>query len=193
MAVKKHLRFLFLYSIWIAGIIWALGMGSCSGSKAVLSEEAKQELKQQADSRSIKLKAEWAIPLTTNALASVYTSGLLPPGSNVSRINLIGTANAFEMRGDSVYVDLPYYGERRIVSDYPGGEGIRFDSPIENYKSEFKTKNGAYWITFNADNKAERFDVTVQLFPGQRAILMFYSTQRNPIRYEGVVENPQAE
>ena len=193
MTVKKHLRFLLLYTLWIACIIWALGIGSCSGSKAVVSEEAKLELKQQADSRNIKVKAEWAIPLTTNALASVYASGLLPPGSNVSRINLINTPNAFEMRGDSIYVDLPYYGERRIVSGYPGGEGLRFNGAIEDYKSEFDNKTGAYRITFDADDRAERFDVTILLFPGQRATMMFYSTQRNPIRYEGVIENPQSE
>ncbi|MCE2612191.1 DUF4251 domain-containing protein [Flavobacteriaceae bacterium D16] len=190
MRAKKHYRFLLLYALWIAGILWLLG--SCSGAKNV-SEETVQELKQQADSRSIKVKAEWAIPLTTNALASVYTSGLLPPGSNVSRINLIGTPNSFEIRGDSIYADLPYYGERRIVSGYPGGEGISFTGAIEDYKTDFDKKTGSYRITFDADDEVERYDITIRLFPGQRAVLMFFSTQRNPIRYEGIVDNPQSE
>ena len=177
--------------LWIAGIVWLLG--SCSGSKNVLSEEAKMELQKQADSRSMMVKAEWAIPLTTNAMAQVFTSGLLPPGSNVSRINLIGTANSFEIRGDSIYADLPYYGERQITADYPGGKGISFKGLIEEYKSEFERRDNSQRITFNAADRAERYDVTVKLFKGQRAIVIFYSTQRNPIRYEGVVENPQSE
>jgi len=191
MRAKKHLRFLFIYVLWIAGIIWLLG--SCSGAKNALSEEAVKELRQQADSRNITVKAEWAMPLTTNAMASVFASGLLPPGSNVSRINLLGTPNSFEIRGDSIYADLPYYGERRIASDYPGGKGISFTGAIENYKTDFDKKNGSYRISFDTDDDAERYDVTIRLFPGQRAILMFYSTQRNPIRYEGTVGNPQSE
>ena len=191
MGTKKHIRFIFLYALWIAGIIWLLG--SCSGSKNVVSEEAKMELKRQVDSRSIKVKAEWALPMTTNAMASVFSAGLLPPGSNVARINLIGTPNSFEIRGDSVYVDLPYYGERRIVGSYPGGEGINFTAAIENYRTDFIRKDGAYRIRFDADDKVERYDVTVKLFPGQRSYLIFYSTQRNPIRFDGVVENPQSE
>ena len=191
MGTKKHIRFIFLYALWIAGIIWFLG--SCSGSKNVVSEEAKMELKRQADSRNIKIRAEWALPMTTNAMASVFSSGLLPPGSNVARINLIGTPNSFEIRGDSVYVDLPYYGERRIVKNYPGGEGIRIRAAMENYRTDFNRKDGAYRIRFDADDKVERYDVSVKLFPGQRSYLIFYSTQRNPIRFDGVVENPQSE
>ncbi|MBT8320101.1 MAG: DUF4251 domain-containing protein [Eudoraea sp.] len=191
MRAKKHFRFLLLYALWIAGIIWLLG--SCSGSKTVVSEETIKELKQQADSRSIKVKAEWAIPLTTNALASVYTSGLLPPGSNVSRINLIATPNSFEIRGDSIYADLPYYGERRIVTGYPGDNGISFKAPMENYKSEYVNKERSYRITFDVSDETERYDVTVKLFPRQQAVLLFYSSHRNPIRYEGIVDNPQSE
>ena len=191
MGTKKHIRFLFLYALWIAGIIWLLG--SCSGTKNVVSEEAKLELKKQADSRSIRVKAEWAIPLTTNAMANVFTSGLLPPGSNVSRINLIGTPNSFEIRGDSIYADLPYYGERQITADYPGGKGISFRGLIEEYKTGFEKRDNSQRITFDTEDRAERYDVTVKLFPGQRAIIIFYSTQRNPIRYEGIIENPQSE
>ncbi|MCX2719634.1 DUF4251 domain-containing protein [Lentiprolixibacter aurantiacus] len=191
MRTKKHIRFVLFYALWIAGIIWALG--SCSGTKKAVSDETIKELKQQADSRSIKVRAEWAIPLTTTAMASVYNSGLLPPGSNVSRINLMQTPNSFEIRGDTIYADLPYYGERRIVSGYPGVSGIDFKAPMENYKSEFLDKEGSYRINFDASFGTERFDIMVKLFPGQKAVLMFYSTQRNPIRYEGVAENPQSE
>ena len=123
--MNKHLKFLALYALWIAGIVWVLG--GCSGSKSVVDAEAVKALKQQVESRNIRVKAEWAVPLTTTGMASVVNAGLLPPGNNASRINLINTPNSFEMRGDSVYVDLPYYGERRIVSGYPGGEGIKFN------------------------------------------------------------------
>ena len=163
MGTKKHLRFFLLYALWIAGIVWLLG--SCTGSKRVLSEEAKMELKKQADSRSIKVKAEWAIPLTTNATARVLSSGLMPPGSNVTRINLINTPNAFEIRGDSLYVDLPYYGERQIGNEYPGSKGISFTGLIEGYKSGFENRENAYRITFDTADRVERFDVTLKLYP----------------------------
>ncbi len=189
--MRKHLKYLVLYALWIGGIVYILG--GCQASKATASPEAIQALEQQVSSRNIRIKMDWATPLTTRGMASVANAGLLPPGSNMARINLINTPNSFEMRGDSVYVDLPYFGERQIVTDYTGGKGINFTGAIENYRSSQDRKDQSYRLTFDTSDRTERFDVSLKVFPGQRAILVFYSNQRNTIRYEGVLENPQTE
>ena len=189
--MKKHLKFLLMYALWIGGIIYILG--GCKATSATTNPEALKALEQQVNSRNLRIKMDWAIPLTTRGLASIANAGLLPPGNNIARINLINTPNSFEMRGDSVYVDLPYFGERQIVTDYMGGKGISFTGAIENFKSGWNRKDDSYRLTFDTSDRSERFDVSLRIFPGQRSILVFYSNQRNTIRYEGTLENPQSE
>ena len=189
--MKKHLKYLLLYALWILGIIYILG--GCQAGKSVVHPEDEQALEQLVNAKRIRVKAEWARPLTTTGMASVVNAGLLPPGNNAARINLINTPNTFEIKGDSVFVDLPYFGERQIVSTYPGGQGINFEGEMENYKVKRSAKDSSYRITFDASDKTERFDISVHLFPGQRAVLTFYSSQRNTIRYDGITDNPQAE
>lgn len=189
--MKKHWKYLVLYALWIGGIIYILG--GCQASKATASPEELQALEQQVNSRNIRVKMDWAIPLTTRGVVSVANAGLLPPGNNIARINLINTPNSFEMRGDSVYIDLPYFGERQVVMDYPGAKGIDFTGVMENFRSSQDRKDQSYRLTFDTSDRSERFDVSLKVFPGQRAILVFYSNQRNTIRYEGVLENPQTE
>ncbi|MBT8177610.1 MAG: DUF4251 domain-containing protein [Eudoraea sp.] len=189
--MRKHLKFIALYALWIGGIIYILG--GCQATRTIASPEAVQALEQQVDSRNLRIKLDWAMPLTTRGMASVANAGLLPPGNNIARINLINTPNSFEMRGDSVFIDLPYFGERQVVSDYPGGKGINFTGAMENFRSSRDRKDQSYRLTFDTSDRSERFDVSLKIFPGQRAILVFYSNQRNTIRYEGTLENPQTE
>ena len=173
------------------GIVYILG--GCQAGKSAVSPEDQQALEQLVNARRIRVKAEWARPLTTTGLASVVNAGLLPPGNNAARINLINTPNTFEIRGDSVFVDLPYFGERQIVSTYPTGQGISFKGLMENYRAKRNAKDQSYRITFDASDKTERYDISVHLFPGQKAVLTFYSNQRNTIRYDGITDNPQTE
>lgn len=69
---------------------------------------------------------------------------------------------SLEMRGDSVFVALPYIGEM-FTAPVPGSEGMTFDNKVENLEYG-TTKKGAHTISFETSNGAEKFRFYITAF-----------------------------
>jgi hypothetical protein len=175
------------------GLVFQFLMGTgCGASKEPLSAETWDQLEQVVTVRSFHFQAQWAEPLQTGSMNQVANAGLIPPGSNVNRIDLTGTANYFKMQGDAVEMQLPYYGERQINQTYGRAEGMAYQGTATDISTKKNEKNGYYDLDFNLNNKTELLQCSLRVFPGMRTILTIYSSQRNMIRYVGELKPQEA-
>lgn len=141
-------------------------------------------LENRVESRDFSLVARWAFPLMTQGVTSVANSGLLPPGSSANRIDLMGNANYFRVRGDSLLISLPYFGERQIGGGYADRDvGIRFEGVPLSYST--KKENDKVTVEINLKDQSETLRFYLFLFPSGKAEINMNSSHRSSIRYSG--------
>ena len=148
-------------------------------------------LDQMIENKKFSLRADWAQPLGTTSVISLANSGLLPPGSAINRINLMGTNNYLRMEDGKVSADIPYYGERQIGGTYARAEGVVFNDEPRDLKIERNEKKKSYIVTFNVRNRTETYRVNAELFPNMTTQIVVNSSQRFVIRYSGVILTPE--
>ena len=157
----------------------------CGGAKKPLSAEAWDNLESTVTNRDFQFRAQWAEPLQTGSMNQIANAGLIPPGSNVNRIDLTGTANYLKMKGDHVEMQLPYYGERQINQTYGRAQGMEYEGTATDIRTVKNEKKNYYDLEFNLKNQTELLQCSLRVFSGRRTILTIYSSQRNMIRYTG--------
>lgn len=165
-----------------------LALTGCGAAKEPLSAEAWDQMEQVVTARNFKFRAQWAEPLQTGGMNQLANAGLIPPGSNVNRIDLTGTANYFKMEGNQVEMQLPYYGERQVNQTYGRAQGMEYEGTATDIQTRKNEKNKYYDLDFNLKNNTELLQCSLRLFQGMRTILTVYSSQRNMIRYVGELQ-----
>ncbi len=88
-----------------------------------------------------------------------------------------------ELKGDSIYSHLPYYG-RAYSIPYGGGDGLIFQEPVSNYTVKYDEKNKAT-ITFTARSDEDRYDFRIEIFSNGSASLFVQPGNRQSINYQG--------
>jgi len=160
--------------------------GCASATNKSISETSLNELEDLVSQQSFQIEADWAYPLMTQGIVSVANSGLLLPGSNANRIDLMGNSNYFRILGDSVFVSLPYFGERQIGGRYGNSDvGIRFEGKPSVYNVVKEDRRNSYRIEMRFRDEIETLQVYLTLFPSGKANINLNSTHRSSIRYSG--------
>jgi hypothetical protein len=132
--------------------------------------------------------------MPTQAFNSVANSGLLPPGSTVGTIQLIGISSYVKIYGDSVAGVLPFYGERRFGGGPMSESGIEFKGIPDSYEQSYNKAKARYEINFEISSETGLQQVNMTLFPNRSADVSVIGNQRNTIRYRGRIlhfENKQ--
>ena len=176
-------------------LVIGIAVVGCSSQKKTVSEADKDKLEEMVSSKSFYLDARWANPLATRGVNAIASAGLLAPGSNPNRIDIIGTASYLEIKNDSVFAILPYYGERQFGSTYnPQEVGIQFKGVPEDLEINYDEKKEQYNFAFDIVNEhGEGFNVNGTLFPNFRTNFYINSTERLTIGYWGNVEELKKE
>ncbi|WP_339653920.1 DUF4251 domain-containing protein [uncultured Maribacter sp.] len=159
---------------------------SCTSTKNSISDT--HPIHSLISSKSFEFTADWANPMVTQSMNAVANSGLIPHGSNVSRINLVGNPNFIKVNGDSVTANLPYYGERQLGGGYGSATGIEFNGIPTTYSQTFDPDKGKYNITFNISEKSDSYFVIMAIYPNKTSSVSISLSNRNSIRYEGAIK-----
>jgi hypothetical protein len=164
-------------------------MVSCGSQKETASAEEMAKLEELVNSKSFRLNARWANPMATQGINAVAASGLLPPGSTPNRIDIIGTASYLEVKNDSGFAILPYFGERQFGSTYnPQDVGIQFKGVPKDFEIEYNEKKQRYEMEFDIINEqGEGFNINATLFPNLNTIFYINSNERRTIGYSGTM------
>ncbi|MGB3149965.1 MAG: DUF4251 domain-containing protein [Maribacter sp.] len=164
----------------------------CGSTKVTDNHPEKIEVfKKFVDARYFEFNANSAYPLQTQAFNSVANSGILPPGSNSGRIDLIGNPSFIKVFGDSVSVILPYFGERRMSGGYGANTDIKFEGIPEQFNMRYDTVKEKYNLQFDIVQNTETYDINLDIFKNRQASLNINSNQRSTIQYDGVVQELQ--
>lgn len=155
---------------------------SCVSSRSTVAEV--NSLKEAVETNNFEIISDWANPYGLSARVSGIEK-LLPPGDNRNNINLIGNANFFRVKNDTLHVELPYYGEQRLSRGYNSESGIYFKGKPSNYKVSFNDKKQNYILEYDLKAKEERYNVTVTLFANKSSTIYVNSTHRSAIGYDG--------
>tara|TARA_R110002072_G_scaffold17207_2_gene65735 strand:- start:821 stop:1366 length:546 start_codon:yes stop_codon:yes gene_type:complete len=162
---------------------------SCKSSKSKASDAQIKTLEILVENKNYTIESDWARPQVTNAMQQIVNSGLLPAGSSVNAINLIGNSNFLTISGDSITSYLPYFGERQMNVGYGGTDSaIQLQGLLEDYEV-VKGKNNRYTISFSARGKSENFRIKIVLFPNLKSDMQLTANGRFPISYTGHVES----
>jgi hypothetical protein len=177
----------------LAFLVFGVTLVSCGSQKETVSPEQIAQLEEMVNTKSFHLDARWANPLATQSINSIAAAGLLPPGSNPNRIDIIGTASYLEVKNDSVFAILPYYGERQFGSTFnPQEVGIQFKGVPKNLEIDYNEKKQHYEFEFDIINDhGESFNVNGTLFRNLNTTFYINSTERMTIGYSGTVEEIQ--
>tara|TARA_R110002051_G_scaffold56046_9_gene104071 strand:+ start:67444 stop:67986 length:543 start_codon:yes stop_codon:yes gene_type:complete len=157
----------------------------CSSAKRTIADN--HPIHSLVSSKSYQFNAHWANPMVTQSLTSIANSGLIQPGSNISRINLAGNSNYIKLAGDRISAILPYFGERQIGGGYGTSSGIEFNGIPADYQQVFDTKSSTYSINFTIKDNTEQYFVRMMIFPSKSTTVSVSSTNRNSIRYDGEI------
>jgi len=161
---------------------------SCISSKSKATPEQLNALSTLVDSKRFEISSDMAYPQATSAMNSLQNSGLIAPGSNANQINLIGNVNYLRIVGDSIYAELPYFGERRMNASYNGTDtSISIENVIENYAVEENLKDNSYIIYFNAKTQSEILQFNIIIYPSLKTSITLNGSTRTSIRYTGRV------
>lgn len=156
---------------------------SCASSKNKVTPIQIETLKELVATKNIKAEFDSANPLSFNIVQGIER--LLPPGSAPGAINLIGNPNFFKIKKDSVFIDMPYFGERQLSGGYNAENGIKFSGIPKKEIITYNTKKQAFILKYWLQAKSESYTVILTLFANKNAILDVNSSYRTNIDYRG--------
>lgn len=167
MTMKHRIFLLFLLMFTFLGI----AQNNKSFSKKESKAEKKARIEQTTDS----------LLNTRNYSVEVHTA--FPRGWQAIQLSSL---YYLSIKGDSVEVDLPYYGRAYNVS-YPLQDGgIEINATVTNYQ-HVKKRNHAQ-ITFDARNEFDLYRFTMTISPGGYASIEVNSNNRQGIGFSGIID-----
>lgn len=175
----------YIYLVWVLVLI--LGI-SCKSTKSTYTSQEVALFRDFLDNKSYEFVATVANPIPSTGMTAIANTGLLPPGSTVSNIQLQGNFNYLRVKGDTISASLPYYGERQQGGGYHSDAGIKFNDVPSNYSETYDSEKNEMRINFSISGKSEGYRVTLYLYPNKKATAVVNSNQRFSIRYLGEIK-----
>jgi len=164
------------------------GLGCTTSKDTIAYAENSKALEELINKKSFRISLDWAYPLGTSSIYDIANAGLLPPGSNVGAISLIGNDNYMEMQGDSISMYLPFFGERRLFGNYNSNDiGIQFQGKPKKLSIEKNDRKQVYEIRFSATTDNDTHFVFIRVKPNLSTKITINSMARTTISYQGAI------
>ncbi|MCK0131368.1 DUF4251 domain-containing protein [Flavobacteriaceae bacterium F08102] len=103
-------------------------------------------------------------------------------------MDLSGNFNYLRFKNDSVFAELPFFGERYMGGGYGNDGGIKFEGAPENLTITPNIRKKKVQLEFSISEHQERFDVSLHIFQNNTANLDITSSNRSYISYRGSIE-----
>ena len=159
----------------------------CNSARNVVVDETKaKELAQMIESKNFKFIAQTASPIATREMNQL--TFLLPIGSTANRILLNGGEDYFKTIGDSISIEMAYFGTRQMGGPYEGNRtGIDLHVKPKLYEVKYHERKKIYSIKYRAYDSRESFNMVLKIFPSKKAELYVNTSHRTAINYDGFV------
>ena len=142
--------------------------GSCASSEERAAQKVNfaRKVKAALDQRTFKIAVNRMIPMSSGSRNVSY-------GYSV------------EVRNDSLFSNLPYFG-RAYQVPYGGGKGLTFDAPISHYQ-ESQKKNGSRQIDIEVKNDEDTYNYQITVYDNGGSSINVQARERDGISYSGDV------
>ncbi len=165
--MKAMKRITLLLLMMVAGSFVLYAQNSKEDKKQKKAEAVKEKLA----SRNYKVEVNQAFPLGGRMinLTSLYS---------------------LEVKNDSVYSYLPYFG-RAYTIPYGGGDGLIFNAPMDSYAMDHRSSGDAK-VELVAHNAEDRFQFFISIYSNGSVSISVNMQNRESISYSGnlVTDNP---
>lgn len=159
---------------------------NCASVNDMYRKQATSAILQQ---QMWKIDNDWALPLATTSTNLIYNAGLIPPGSTVNRINLIGNPNYLKKIGDSLSIYLPFFGDRRLGGIYnTGNSAIVFDGIPKEFKVLKTRKDELKKYRVDFKNGTESYRASITIYTNGATELIINGSHRTSMRYTGHID-----
>lgn len=173
------------FRVIFLAILLGMVLSSCTSTKQ--AAQSNTALEAMIQKEAFKIVVRSAEPQLTGALVQIGNSGLIPPGSNISRIDLSGQNFYISLADQNVSILLPYFGERQIGGGYQRDTRISYEGKVEELSIEKNDKKQRYLVRFNIIKETESFQFTINVFNNLSSTISLQSSHRRPINYSGKV------
>ena len=136
-------------------------------TKKEKKEQKKEAVRQLIVSENYKIDVNTAMPMR---------------GRNIT----LSSPYSLEIRNDSVFSYLPYYGRAYSVP-YGGGSGLIFNAPLKEYTMDLDKKGNAV-IKFSARSPEDFFEFSAKVFSNGTASIDVIMQNRQSISYRGELD-----
>jgi len=161
---------------------------SCSSHQKTMEASAKKEqLKEFITKKQFEIVSNFAIPRASAAYSQVVNSGLLGVGNSSNTVNLSGNSNYLRMHGDSISIELPFFGDRQFGGGYGADSGISYDGLYTDYKETYDSDKESYTLSFQTSKATDNLQFTINMYASLRTTIFMNSTNRSSISYDGHV------
>lgn len=157
---------------------------SCESSKKILTAKEIEDFKKEISHKKIEVTSNFAQAFGLNSGVRGMQN-LLPPGSTIGNINLSDNPNFFIFKKDSLKMDLPYYGQQQMSTDYGGSGGVKFSGKVISVTKKFNEKKKSYILSYLVKAKRESYNIILTLYPNKSTNLVVNSSHRTSITYLG--------
>ena len=159
----------------------------CQTTKTLVVDEKKAEqLAQWIENKNFKFVANTASPIATQDINGL--AFLLPQGSSPNRIILSGGEDYLKTIGDSLAIDMAYFGTRQLGGPYEANRnGIQLNTKPRLYEVDYDEKKKVYRIKYRARDSRESFNIVLKIFPNLKAEVYINTSHRTAINYNGFV------
>lgn len=158
----------------------------CATHKNAITPQQLENLHAFVSAKNMNIVSKRAAPMMTNAMQQVLSSRILGPENSGGSIDIMNTVNYVKVINDSVFVQLPFFGELQSgVTPNPDNPGIHFEGIPTKYESTYNKKKKNYRIQINFQTKRERFTLYVTLFSNLNTSINLVSSHRSSIGYRG--------
>lgn len=161
--MKTRNQILILLLAMLVGVVPALS----AQSKKEKKEQKKEAVKQLIVSENYKINVNSALPMRGRSIP-------------------LTSSYSLEIRNDSVFSHLPYYGRAYSVP-YGGGSGLIFKAPIKEYTMKMD-KKGTADIEFSARNPEDFYQFRAKVFSNGSASIDVTMQNRQGISFQGELE-----
>lgn len=137
------------------------------------------------ESNNLTFSAKSALPNNVDVLNVINSI----PGGNPGRIMKLDSGYGFEIKNDELNVTLPYFG--RLYNASMGGfnnNAFRFTS--KDFKvTKSKNKKGNWVVNINVNDHKSAPNLILEVYKNGGAFLSINANDRQPISYDGYLEN----
>lgn len=136
-------------------------------SRQEKKEQKELAIREAIDSNHYKINVDRMLPMRGNG-------------------KLLTSDYSVEIRNDSVFSYLPYFGVAYSVP-YGGGKGLIFNEPLTEYSAEYH-KKGKVKVNFKVRNDEDSYTYNMTIYPNGSTSIQVQSINRQPISFQGNME-----